>query len=253
MERKASFIAALRNFAKTSGRDTPDGYGRTGFRPSRGTVPLVLGIAEYLDGPEIPGEESGLNWIADLPKHLDDAFTAFRTEARWSNLRAAYKDDTGHDVPDIVNVHVDGLHRLLVVHEIVRLMPILAESPWLSERLAVHLGAQQACIDQAWRAFVRVGYRDLLPRIKSEDHRGNRGEFGSTTLLTYAMAGRVMFTFSRGDESVTYVADDSDMYGCRAGMNVPSTDYATCVSMIGEVTAKWRTAAMVRSDSIGMW
>jgi hypothetical protein len=132
---------------------------------------------------------------------------------------------------------------------------VLSGELWLQDKLEAHFHAQQHCIDQAWERFVRVGYRELMPRIKEESHRGNKGEFGSTTLMTYCMAGRCMFTFLRGEDggpTMTYVADDSDMWGVRSGSNATATPYAECVSMINEVTDNWDMKKMKKDAKIGM-
>lgn len=254
---KDTFVAALRRFAEVGGDDLWDPiYDRMGYQPHRGEQVLALGIAKYLDDPAVPGDTLGINWYHDLHSHLVDAFVEFRTDARWKSLRDAYKFKTaGAEIPDLVEVHVGGLHRLLVVDQIARLATVLSGEKWLQPRLEAYFTAQQHCINQAWKRFVRVGYRQLMPRIKKEDHRGNRGEFGKTALLTYAMAGRVMFTFKRGKDegpSMTYVADDSDMNGERSGPNAPATPYAECVAMIDEVSDNWDVRKMARDNKIGM-
>lgn len=38
---KSNFIHSLKHFVRTLGKDTPDGYGRIGYRSSRGEVLLV--------------------------------------------------------------------------------------------------------------------------------------------------------------------------------------------------------------------
>jgi len=257
VEQKKDFIAALRHFTLTRGTQTSDGYGRVGYRPTRGELLLTDALADYLADPHVPNEVMGINWFNDLGYYLVEAFSAFRTEPCWVTLRAAYQAETGYEIPDLINLHEGGLHRWLVVHELVRLMPILSmQGEWLGTRLECLFGAQMQVIDHAWQRFVRVAYRKLIPRIKMEQHRGNKGEFGTTptTLMTYAVAGRVMFTFMRNNNaaSITYVADDSDMYGFRAGPNVPNTPYAECVAMIDDVVDYWDVDKLVKSDTVGI-
>lgn len=256
---KTAFISALRRFAEAGGDELWDPvYERRGYRPCRGEQTLALGIAKYLDDPGIPGDTIGINWYHDLHSHLVDAFVEFRVHAKWGALRKAYEFKTeGNGIPDLVDVHVGGLHRLLVVNQIAYLATVLSGERWLRSKLEAYFNAQQACIDQAWEGFVRVGYRQLMPRIKKEKHRGNKGEFGATTLMTYAMAGRVMFTFQRdkskdGGPSMTYVADDSDMHGERSGSNATTTPYAECVAMINEVSDNWDMTKMIQDNKIGM-
>jgi hypothetical protein len=254
--RKVHFTAMLRRFAEVGGDELWDPvHERRGYRPHRGEQMLALGIAKYLDDPKIPGDTIGINWYRDLHAHLVDAFVEFRTDDKWRPLRDAYKIKTeGEEIPDLVDVHVGGLHRLLVVDQVARLATVLSGEKWLQPKLEGYFHAQQHCIDQAWERFVRVGYRQIMPRIKKESHRGNKGEFGSTTLMTYAMAGRVMFTFQRGDDggpAMTYVADDSDMHGERSGPNAPTTPYAECVAMIDEVSDHWDLKKMRPDEKIG--
>lgn len=255
---KKDFIAALRRFAEVGGDELFDPvYERKGYRPYRGEQTLAQGIAKYLDDPKIPGDTIGINWYHDLSKHLVDAFVEFRTHEKWNALREAYKIKTeGNEIPDLVDLHIGGLHRALMVNQLARLCTVLSGELWLQHDLQSHFGAQQECIDQAWRRFLRVGYRELMPRIKQERHRGNKGEFCSTSLMTYCMAGRCMFTFLRGKDggpTMTYVADDSDMWGVRSGSNATSTPFMECISMINEVTDNWHLDKMVEDGKIGMF
>lgn len=251
---KKNFIAALRRFTEVGGSQLYDPvYKRTGYSEYRGERTLAKGIAAYLDDPKIPGDT--INWHRDLCEHLVDAFVEFRIHKKWESLRGAYLLEANEEIPDLVEVHIGGLHRLLMVNQLARLCTVLSGELWLQDKLEAHFHAQQHCIDQAWERFVRVGYRELMPRIKEESHRGNKGEFGSTTLMTYCMAGRCMFTFLRGEDggpTMTYVADDSDMWGVRSGSNATATPYAECVSMINEVTDNWDMKKMKKDAKIGM-
>lgn len=255
-EDKKKFIAALRRFAEVGGGQLYDPvYDRTGYNEYRGERTLAKGIAKYLDDPKIPGDVMGINWYQDLCEHLVDAFVEFRSDPKWGPLRNDYLLETSEEIPDLVEVHIGGLHRLLMVNQIARLCTVLSGEKWIQPKLEAYFHAQQRCIDQAWDRFVRIGYRELMPRIKEESHRGNKGEFGKTTLMTYCMAGRCMFTFLRGDDggpTVTYVADDSDMWGVRSGSNATATPYAECVSMINEVSGNWSLKKMKKDSKIGM-
>jgi len=254
---KKKFIAALWHFAEVGGDELWDPiYQRKGYQAHRGEQLLALGIAKYLDDPSVPGDTLGINWYRDLHAHLVDAFVDFRTAQKWETLRKAYKIKTnGDEIPDLVEVHVGGLHRLLLAHRLAHLCTVLSGELGIQPKLEAYFQAQQHCIDQAWKRFVRVGYRELMPRIKEENHRSHKGVFGSTTLLTYCIAGRCMFTFLRGEDggpTMTYVADDSDMSGVRSGPNTTATPYAECVAMINEVSDNWDLEKMQRADKIGI-
>lgn len=250
MSDRLKFIDSLREFASEGGERLFDVvYDRIGYSEFRGERILARGLEKYLSFLE--DRELDV-FFPHLDIHLVDAFEEFRTHDKWFALRRTYTTQTRHEVPDLLNVHVGGVHRLLAVHQLAYMCTVLSGQKWLRKQLESIFDAQQNCIDASWYGFVRKGYRQLLPRIKEESHRGNKGQFGETTLMTYAIMGRVMFTFQRGDASMTYVADDSDMVGVRSGANSTSTPYAECISMIDEVTRKWDIALMVRDDKLGM-
>jgi hypothetical protein len=255
---KIDFIIKLRDFAAADGRGFPDEYGHADYQPSRGQTVLVAAIADYLTRPEVVCD-THTNWFAYLGKHLVDAFAEFRDGPRWADMRDRYKATGAGAIPDLLDAYAGGSDRQLVTYDLARLMPLLAAQPWLRADLECRFGAQSMVIDHAWRRFVRVAYRKLMARIKEERHRGNAGTFGSTDLLTYAMAGRVMFTFRRdevggGDDgpNMTFVADDGDPHGHRSGPNWPGAPYHVCVAMIDEVTDHWDIDKLTRSDTTGL-
>jgi len=188
--------------------------------------------------------------VLDVPKYVVEAYADFSADPKWEAERLAYRTETGCDIPDLVDAHAGGLHRTLVAHSVCRLLPLLAKAPWLKAMLESTLGAQMAVIEHAWRRFVRVAYRKLMPRVKAERHRGNAGMFGTTKLMTFDCAGRVMFTFQRDSCQITYVADASDMYGNRSGPNAPGAPYAECVAMIEDVIAHWDIDKLQPSDAV---
>jgi hypothetical protein len=246
---KAEFINRLRWFETNAGRGLPDEFGHPDYAPSRGETMLAGLFARWLDDPIVPDESPGLNWIRDLGKYLVEAYAEFATHPRWSSARVAYELETSYPIPDLVDVHAGGRHRGLVANGVCQLMPLLAGAPWLRGMLESTFNAQMAVIDHAWRRFVQIAYRNLMPRIKGEIHRSNSGSFGSTTLMTWAWAGRVAFTFERESGSMTYIADDSDMFGVRSGPNYPGAPYIECVAMIEEVIAHW-DADKMRPDDV---
>ncbi len=222
----------------------PDEYGHPDIRAGRGDVLLIGGLADYLES-EAPDEQY-VNWLIYLPKHVVDAFVAFRSLSRWSVLRTVYLSETGSEIPDLTDGR-GGSERSMVVYSLKRLLPLLTESPWLATELA-YLDAEMMVINQAWRRFVRLAYAPTMARIKAEAQRGSSGTFGVTRLTTYALAGRVTFTFERGESSMTYVADDGDAHGHRSGANWPTAAYAECVEMLDDVTAHWDLARLVATE-----
>lgn len=249
---KQEFINRLRWFAANEGRGLPDEYGHPDYAPSRGEAILAGMFARWLDKSGVPEGDDLCEWVRDLPQYVTEAYAEFASDPKWHAARRAYRIRTGYDIPDLVDANVGGVHRALVAYSVCRLLPLLADAKWLRPMLESTLGAQMAVIDHAWRRFVRVAYRKLMPRIKAELHRGNVGMFGSTKLLTFDCAGRVMFTFQRDTGTITYVADASDMYGTRSGPNFPGAPYAECVAMIEDVIAHWDIDKLQRSDTVGI-
>jgi len=252
--KKGHFISMLKHFSTYGGKGIYDPiYDRPDYQPEwRGDRALACGLAKYLEA--VPGDVEGINWYTDLADHLVDAFEEFRTLEKWEGLRREYAFATeGNEIPDLVNCHIDPIRRSLVANSMTHLVTVLAGETWLQSKLEAVFHAQQECIDLAWRRFVRVCYREMMPRIAKERHRGNRGKFGSTVLLTYDIAGRTVFTFRRGEgdgPSVSYVADSSDMWGVRSGGNFATTPYRECISMIEEVTDNWSLDEMKECDSV---
>lgn len=247
---KHEFIARLREFAVNDGATIPDEYGHPNYAPALGETILAAMFASWLEESVIPNDDTHTVWERDLPIYAVEAYADFRTSSRWQASRDRYFDETGYEIPDLVDAFSGGLHRVLVAYHVCRLMPLLARAPWLRPMLETTLNAQSAVIDHAWRRFVRVAYRNVMPRIKTERHRANSGMFGTTKLMTFDCAGRVLFTFQRGDAQMTYVADANDMYGNRSGPNSPGGPYAECVSMIEDVVAHWDIDKLLPSETV---
>jgi len=248
---KTDFINRLRWFWYRKGEGLTDEYGHPEYACGRGEDRLAWMLSTWLEESESPDDPIDGSFTRHIPQLVVEAYAEFASSPRWESERSTYRRETGHDIPDLVDVYAGGIHRVLVAHSVCRLMPLLTGERWLETELEATLGAQMKVIDHSWRRFVRLAYRKLMPRIKSESHRGNAGVFGTTTLMTFDCAGRVMFTFSRGEATMTYVADASDMYGLRSGPNKPGAPYAECVAMIDDVIAHWDIDKLVRSDTIG--
>jgi hypothetical protein len=248
---KDRFIARLRWFAANRGAGLPDEYGHPDYSPSRGEATLAGLFARWLAEENVP-EDPHESWTSHIPRLVVAAYADFAAAPQWTEARDAYERETQHSLPDLVDAHAGGLHRVLVAQSVARLMPLLAGAPWVRAELEAMLGAQQMVIDHAWQRFVRVAYRKLMPRIRGERHRGNVGVFGSTKLMTWACAGRVMFTFERTLGQMTYVADEGDAYGLRSGPNAPGAPYTECVAMIEDVIAHWDIDKLQRSDTVGI-
>lgn len=252
---KTLFIQKLRQFVACEGRGMPDEYGHQDYRPSRCEVEEAAAFADWLSDDAIPDKELGLNWLHDLPKYLVEAFRDFRTQDRFAGLRDFHEKEIQRPIPDLLDISCDGIGRALTAMSMQRLMMLLAkDEDWLRERLHAFLNAQSYAVDQAWHNFVMTCYRPLAKRIKDERHRGNSGTFGKTKLYSYAIMGRIVFTFCRGPDkdmnSVTYVADDSDMFGLRAGMQSCHVPFTEAIEMINEVVSNFDNDKFVETSSV---
>ena len=297
---KTQFVKALRHFVATGETTTPPWHGRE-YGTSRGEVLLVNAIADYFEEhTEITDKDLGLNWFVDLHKHLVEAFEEFRTHPMHQVLRETYKSQLGElrqEIPDLLDITGQFAHGH-VTRDLCKLMPLIAGrcgGEWLERELEGYFNAEANVINHAWRRFVRKCYRPIAPRIKAESHRGNSGLFGRTTLRSYVLAGRIMFTFSRTStpsdvlakitelmdtkgvtaenkvaaleallmitpspdegpdvQQISFIGDDSDMYGFRSGMNYPATGHAECVAMINDVIDHWDGRRFSKNDGIGL-
>lgn len=230
---KAQFIKILKKFA--SG-------GQTQWR---GEAALLHAFAEWLEASPVPSTSIGLVWHRDLPYLLDEAFVDFRKLPRFAKLRVDYQEEVGDEIPSLTNIHEGGLGRGLVVSSLSRTIARLYtessghDGVWLENQCESYWQAQWGVVSQAWKRFLWKCYRPYMARYAAQSHSGDAGVFGRTELRIFGCAGRVLFTFSAGDDQITYVADDSDMFGNRAGPNTSTTPYQKCVTMIDEITEKW--------------
>lgn len=248
---KADLINNLRAIVARDGVGIEDEYGHNDFRGSRTTMLMADAFADWLE-VNAPAEEHQV-FVAYVCQHLINAYTDFRTLDIYAHLRKEYTRamDRDQEIPDLLVPSMDGL---LEGRSIARVVALASgQVTRVRTMIEGYLDAPMMTVTQAWRAFVRVAYRPLIERINDERYRGNSGTFGTTELLTWSGIGRVMFTFRRGRDSVTFVADDSDMHGHRSGPNHPACDFIEAVAMIRDVTAHWDIEKLMRDDKIGIF
>ena len=220
-------------------------------RPIYGSIhdkDYARALSEWLrEHTQLPEDKyDSLALIRNLPQICVEAFDDKRSEKRWSHLPSLVdvRDrDQGFAARDL---------KELLPPTVQTLMPPGWTSDWVGERLQSYFGAQWSVVSQSWMSFVRTCYREMMLRIKVETHRGNKGKFGGTTLMTWCCAGRCMIQFERPSGHLTYVADDSDMWGYRAGPNTPSADYRQCVTMIDDVVEHWDLKKLRPDTKVGM-
>lgn len=87
----------------------------------------------------------------------------------------------------------------------------------------------------------------LFDRIDECRVHGMRADFvaegGDFSLLTYDIAGRVMFTFTDGKTDLTYVADASDRSGERTGFQSFNGDIFRAHQMVEQSINLWPSTA----------
>jgi len=282
---KTQFVAALHVFLSTGKTTTPYEHGE--YKPSRGELVLVAAIADFLEAhTEIPDKELGINWFHDLAPHLVDAFVEFRIHPKHSTLRQIYREHTDNEeIPDLLDMRGRYVWQR-VTRDLVKLMPLVAGrcgGEWLAHELEAYFEGERRVIYHAWRRFLRVCYRPIALRLKTEGNTA-KGVFGRTMLNVDSGIGRIQFQFARTSklpdvelldritnlievsdavaenklaaleallmtrkspivgrvvDDVTFIGDESDLYGCRSGLNFPSVRYQIAVEMINDVVDNW--------------
>lgn len=231
---KQQFVTMLNRFVYKKGVGIPDEYGHSDTIVPRWALLLTQAFAYWYDENPSTSEEFG-----HLKHHLEDAYEDFRTLPKYAKLRKAYSDETnGLTIVSLTDSR-GGSQRAALVHDVVRVMSIATGFKWLREDLSSYFNAQFSTIDQAWRGFVRKTHPDLIRRVNDSDYRTHEGTFGTVTVQTYVIAGRVTVTFERGGHCVTGVCDDGDPSGIRSGLNHCQCHFTETVSIIQKATENW--------------
>lgn len=100
--------------------------------------------------------------------------------------------------------------------------------------------------------FIREVYigQGMHERIMSADKKGIGGVFGKTDLLTYDVAGRLLFTFARDDQRITFIKESEDPLALGAGIQSCNTDLATALTMITDVIEHYKPEDFVEDCGI---
>jgi hypothetical protein len=124
------------------------------------------------------------------------------------------------------------------------MMKDVTKAEWIDDAIDRYVNAEFHLLQQRFDKFLRVVYKEgLFKIIKECQDRGMSGSFGNTELRTYVIAGRTMFTFARknkeGEESLSFVSDDTDPNGLSAGVQSVYTDLGGALGMIDDVINGW--------------
>lgn len=86
----------------------------------------------------------------------------------------------------------------------------------------------------------RSGLFDRIDECRVHGMRADfKAEGGDFALLTYDIAGRVMFTFTDDKTDLTYIADASDRSGDRTGLQSFNGDLFRARQMVEQVINLW--------------
>lgn len=109
-------------------------------------------------------------------------------------------------------------------------------------------------LDIYFNKFIEEVYigQGMHERIMSAEKRGIGGVFGETKLLTYDIAGRIMFTFSRGAKSFSYVKESEDKLALGAGLQSCNVDLILALTMIEDVIKNYDPEKFLEDDEICM-
>jgi len=260
--------------------------GHNDHRWWKGQKAFATYLIEYLEVLVIPSDEKYDFFRIEeyLPKILADAFEHLRvgTDELATKHRALYEEETGHLVPNIIDL---GMSHMLDQSGAVQttlgfLMKDVIGESWIEAEIDAYCNAQSHVLQHTFDKFVRSVYRkgmyEAIDKCKS---RGMAGKFGRTELRSYVMAGRVMFTFARKrkgktvyygpdnkpfhtlpyrEDSVSFVAEDSDPLALGAGIQSVQANFKTSLAMIEDVVKYWpgnpreRKTAFKASESVSL-
>jgi hypothetical protein len=236
---------------------------------TRGLFTLIQMLIHYFTDPSIPEYE--FNGIFDsLPKHVVRAVDILRTskDPKIEAFRKSYSEEMERDeeVPSLTEIEFGGLARtglcLTISHDLSKLL-LGEDSVWLEKDLYAYFTAQDTVVMQMIHRFDLTVYQQGLCVIIDDcKDRGMAGQFGTTSLRSYVMAGRLMFTLARRIEgetvivirddkgveirrlpyqerSVSFVGEDGKKSEPRFGLQSMYADLVTTMGMFEDITNNW--------------
>lgn len=252
----------------------------------KGQKAFALYLVAYLEALVIPSDERYDWWRIEpyLPQILTDAFEHLRTgtDELATTHRAMYEQETGRPVPNILDLGAsDTTDRAMAVQTTLQfMMKDVAGEDGVEYDIDLYCNAQLYVLLQTFDKFVRKVYRNgMYEAVSKCKSRGMAGKFGRTELRSYVMSGRVMFTFARRrrgktvyygpddkpfltlpyrEDSVSFVAEDSDPLALRAGIRSVHANFRKSLDMIEDVVKYWpgdkrgRKAVFKASESVSL-
>lgn len=234
----------------------------------KGQKTFALFLARYLDNLEIPSDEKYDFWDIKpyLPELLVAAFESLRTnDEEWVvEYRNKYEQDTGHEVPNITDIGEGSIFaRQSAIQTTLGFMmrDVMGErGGWIENQIDKYCNAQDHVLKQTMDKFLRrVWWQGMYKMVAKNSSGGMSGKFGETDLRTFRSGGRIMFTFARRhkgktgiyfggklvetlpyeEDSVSFVADDSDPLALGTGLQSLETTFRTALDMIEDVISNW--------------
>lgn len=237
--KKAEFVMALNQF-----------HNGTKFDPThKGQTTLARFLAQYFDQLVIPADQKYDFWTIDhyIPVLLLEATKELRTSNSQiaQEVRAEYESKLGRAFPDLTVLGpVDIIGQSMTRMSLQNLIEQVTGEEWVGREIQTLFTAEQTLLTQRFYAFVSQVHRTgMYELIYSSSSRGMNGQFASTALRSYVIAGRLMYTFTREkdtyEENVTFVCQEDDPLAMSAGLHRCSTNLETALSMFEDVIKEW--------------
>lgn len=206
-------------------------------------------LCYYLEQLSIPADERYDFWKLDthLPQILVDAFEELRIGECESiiNFRKKYEEDTGFQVPEILNINTSGnpLHRVNAIQTMLCfLMRDVTGNDYIVSQIKEYCFAQDNLLQSTFDKFLRLVYRKgMFDLIDKCTVKGMHGTIGTVEILTFSMCGRTQIQFNHVDKEqyVSFIAEEDDSQAYSAGINSVGTDVHTGCALIEEVIKNW--------------
>lgn len=230
--KKEELVKKLRAYARTGGK-------------RNGQDILSEFLAYYFDRLDIPSSDKYdffriENSLANL---LVGAIEAFRTsqDEIVIGLRNQYDSIRGMEFTSLGNDRI--LETAMNASALADLIGDVTDQ-YVKQEVEALFNAERLLLNQQFQRFAHAVHANGLYDIINESRaRGMSGKFGKTTLRSYVMAGRLMYTFARThitqEVSFTYVCEDEDPLAMSAGIQSCYADLKTCLAMLSDVIRTW--------------
>ena len=217
----------------------------------KGQEAFAIFLLEYLQNLSISSDEQYSFWQLDqfLPQLLVDAFESLRigTDEYIVKHRKAYEEETGHCVPEILNVNISGpdvYHRQSAIQTTLGFLmaDLMDDNKYITGRIMAYCHAQDTLLQIVFDKFLRNVYRvGMFDLIEASNFKGMNGRFGSVTVLTFSMCGRTQIQFNHedGKRFVSFMMEEGDNLAYSAGLQSICADVHVGCAIMEEVINNW--------------